>query len=31
MFLYALIASLWAADLDYANVDKGDPAQLNGK
>ena len=31
MFLYALIASLWAADLDYANVDKGDPAPFTGK
>ena len=31
MFLYALIESLWAADLDYANVDKGDPAPFTGK
>ena len=31
MFLYALIASLWAADLDYANVDKGDKAPFTGK
>ena len=31
MFLYILIASLWAADLDYANVDKGDPAPFTGK
>jgi|TARA_B100000035_G_scaffold200075_2_gene171097 hypothetical protein len=31
MFLYAFIASLWAADLDYANVDKGDPAPFTGK
>ena len=31
MFLYALIGSLWAADLDYANVDKGDPAPFTGK
>lgn len=31
MFLYALIVSLWAADLNYANVDKGEPAPFTGK
>ena len=31
MFLYAFIVSLWAADIDYANVDKGDPAPFTGK
>lgn len=31
MFLYTLIASLWAADLNYANVDKGEPAPFTGK
>ena len=31
MFLLALISTLWAADLDYANVDKGDPAPFTGK
>jgi hypothetical protein len=31
MFLYALISTLWAADIDYANIDKGDPAPFTGK
>ena len=31
MFLYAFIASIWASDIDYANVDKGDPAPFTGK
>ena len=31
MFLIAFISALWAADLDYANVDKGDPAPFTGK
>jgi len=31
MFLYTLIAAIWAADLDYANVDKGEPAPFTGK
>ena len=31
MFLIALIGTLWAADIDYANVDKGDPAPFTGK
>ena len=31
MFLYTLIMSLWAADLSYANVDKGEPAPFTGK
>ena len=31
MFLYTFIALLWSADIDYANVDKGDPAPFTGK
>jgi len=31
MFLLALVSTLWAADIDYANVDKGDPAPFTGK
>jgi len=31
MFLLTLISTLWAADIDYANVDKGDPAPFTGK
>ena len=31
MFLLAFISTLWAADIDYANVDKGDPAPFTGK
>ena len=31
MFLFAFVSTLWAADLDYANVDKGDPAPFTGK
>lgn len=31
MFLLAFVSTLWAADLDYANVDKGDPAPFTGK
>jgi len=31
MFLLALIGTLWAADIDYANVDKGDTAPFTGK
>lgn len=31
MFLYTFIALLWSADLDFANVDKGDPAPFTGK
>ena len=31
MFLLAFISTLWAADIDYANVDKGDPAPFKGK
>ena len=31
MFLLAFVSTLWAADIDYANVDKGDPAPFTGK
>jgi len=31
MFLLAFISTLWAADIDYVNVDKGDPAPFTGK
>ena len=31
MFLLAFIGTLLAADIDYANVDKGDPAPFTGK
>tara|TARA_B100001093_G_scaffold517609_1_gene599703 strand:+ start:13500 stop:13895 length:396 start_codon:yes stop_codon:yes gene_type:complete len=31
MFLLAFISTLWAADVDYANVDKGDVAPFTGK
>ena len=31
MFLLAFISNLWAADIDFANVDKGDPAPFTGK
>ena len=31
MFLYTFVTLLWAADIDYANVDKGDPAPFTGK
>jgi len=31
MFLLALISTLWAADIDYVNLDKGDPAPFTGK
>jgi len=31
MFLLAFISTLWAAAIDYANVDKGDPAPFTGK
>ena len=31
MFLLAFVSALWAADIDYANVDKGDPAPFTGK
>tara|TARA_R110001632_G_scaffold35512_1_gene89549 strand:+ start:593 stop:988 length:396 start_codon:yes stop_codon:yes gene_type:complete len=31
MFLLALVATLWAADIDYANVSKGDPVPFTGK
>ena len=31
MFLFALISNLWAADIDYANVDKGEKAPFTGK
>jgi len=31
MFLLALIGTIWAADIDYANVDKGDQAPFTGK
>jgi len=31
MFLFAFVSTLWAADLDYANVDKGETAPFSGK
>ena len=31
MFLLALISTLWAADVDYANISEGDPAPFTGK
>ena len=31
MFLLALISTLWAADVDYANINEGDPAPFTGK
>ena len=31
MFLFIFISSLWAADVDYANVGKGEPAPFTGK
>ena len=31
MFLLAFVNMLWAADIDYANIDKGDPAPFTGK
>lgn len=31
MFLLAFIGTLLAADIDYVNVDKGDPAPFTGK
>ena len=31
MFLYAFLGMIWGADVDYANVDKGDPAPFTGK
>jgi len=31
MFLLAFISTLWAADIDYANVDKGERAPFTGK
>jgi|TARA_R110000824_G_scaffold53018_1_gene147041 hypothetical protein len=31
MFLLALIGTLWAADVDYTNVNEGDPAPFTGK
>jgi len=31
MFLLIFISSLWAADVDHANVGKGEPAPFTGK
>jgi len=31
MFLYALIASLWASDIDYITIEKGEAAPFSGK
>ena len=31
MFLLAFVSTLFAADIDYANIDKGDPAPFTGK
>jgi len=31
MFFYALIASLWASDLDYVTIEKGQTAPFSGK
>jgi len=31
MFLLALVGSLWASDLDFVNIEEGEPAPFSGK